>query len=277
MKAQFLRSIAHQISSSNKTALIASSLFAGWLLLVTQDACAQGLIWSLPEEGQSVHFQGEYIQEMFPINSDESESKIIKWIRDLTIKSAGRETAQYNGSEQPCRWIEFEVVTRPSDVEIQPGPGSSRIYKVLVPESRVIGKLKDGDEIAVSFMPIVKGTRRIGDKPAEPIKTKVLQVYPVISLLRHYERLESDSQGAMEVDIPFGIVNASKHKGSFSIESRTSRSINEAEFWRSNEVPFGLAKWTVNIVREQKQDSEARSEFKTVSKITVTMEAQRPE
>ena len=57
---------------------------------------------------------------------------------------------------------------------------------MLIPEARIFGTLinnnsVDADGIPVSFLPIIRGYRKLGNRKEEQIKTKVLQIYPAIS------------------------------------------------------------------------------------------------
>ena len=262
---------------AGRAVVIAFVVCAGWSV---SSANAQGLIWSLPEDGTWVRYEGTYQQ--LEIRPSAIEGNLtINWIRHLTLKSVGEEMAPYNGSEAvPCRWIEIRIVTgRSVEGQLDPGPIGVRIYKVLIPESRVIGKLVDGksidkDTIPVSFIPIVKGYRKTGTDPAVELKAKVLQVYPTISLLRHYKTFQADSNQPEDPQVGVGAVTATKYKGKHELESPITHAIHETELWRSDEVPFGLARWKVKIDREKKANSEPRSAFKTVTTITVDMKAQ---
>jgi hypothetical protein len=180
----------------------------------------------------------------------------------------------------PCRWIELKVVTgKASEAGVDPGPVGARLFKVLVPETRVVGKLSDNDQIPVSFIDIVpgKGYRKIGDGKVQPIQSGALQVYPLIALVMHYQALEAEGSDPVDPQIPIGAVNARQFKASSRVESPTTRTINEAHLWRCDPenaaVPFGLAKWTVKTVREAKDASLPRSEFKAVSEVNVEMSA----
>ena len=233
---------------------------------------ASGLIWSLPEDGAWVRYEGKYVQESL---SDVSEdgSETLEWLRHLTIKSVGREEAEYNDQQEMCRWIEIKVITgKPSEAGINPGPVGARIYKVLVPESRIIGDTKDRDEIVVSMLPIVKGYRRIGEGEVQPINAKALRIFPTISLLMHYTELEvvNESDSA---DIPVGAVDARHVKGTWTMERTDSRTTNVGEIWISDDVPFGLAQWTVKNNRETKDGTDARTEFREATRVSVEMSA----
>jgi hypothetical protein len=232
------------------------------------------LIWSLPADGSWVRYEGEYRETEFRPNAPEGD-EILTWDTHLTIKSVGSEMAEFDGESQPCRWIEFKVVTgKTVEGAIDPGPVGTRIYKVLVPESRITGQVSYGADIPVSFVPIVQGYRQIGGRPLEPITTSVLQIYPVISLLQHYK--PKDIQQVSDQPVPAEValgVNAIQYKASHRMEGPSSRSLNEAELWKSDEVPFGLARWRVRVVRESKDSAAPRSDFKPAAEFTVDMKA----
>jgi len=251
-------------------ARFAGALFV--LLALSQTVQAQGLIWSLPEDGTWVRFEGTY--EQTEINPDAAAGNLaIQWIRHVTIKSVGKEEAEFDGATVPCRWIEIKVVTgTASEQGINPGPVGTRILKALVPESRVTGKVEYGDGILVSYLPIVKGLQKTGDGPVQPMESNVLNIYPLLSPMMHYRTLES-ADADEEVDTPLGKVPARKFTGQLTIESPTIRAESTAEFWASNEVPFGLAKWSVKQTRSRKDRAETRDQFKPKSELTAEMSA----
>ena len=247
-------------------------------LAVSQSASAQGIIWNLPEDGSLVHYEGTYRQIEAQPGSSEGNLEM-EWIRHLTIKSVGKEDAEYRRKTVPCRWIEMKLQTgRVKDGLIATGTVGERIYKVLVPESAVIGQTRDSEGLPVTYLPIVLGFRKTNTKDATPkeITSKVLQIYPIISLVRHYRDMtrgnvpESVLVGQEEVD-------ATKLTGNFEQESLNDRVLHESSLYLSESVPFGLAKWSVKITQEAKGEVEPRSEFQFVSEITVDMTARRIE
>jgi hypothetical protein len=245
----------------------------GWLLPIAP-ASAQGLLWSLPEDGTWVRYYGttKNVQE----RPESSEGALeLSWLSELTIKSVGKETAEYRGAPTECRWIEFKLVNGyQSAAGISPGPYGTRIYKVLVPESRVLGKLVDGDDIPATFIPIIKGYRKLGEQEAQPVKEKVLAVYPILSLFAYYKNFAPAGDGMEDVDLPqLGSVPAKAYKGSKTLEGPVSRSVNEGEIWLSSEVPFGWAKYHVKVVREEKESAAPPDEYKKTAELDVTMEA----
>lgn len=268
------------MSFSRFSAICVAAVWVCFFVAIPR-ASAQGLIWSLPEDGRWVRYEGEYREVEFRPDAPEGD-EILTWDRHLTLNSVGTESAEFEGQQQPCRWIEITVVTgKTIEGAIVPGPVGACIYKVLVPESRITGNLSYGDEIPAAFIPIVKGYRKLGENNVEPIPEGVLQVYPVISLLQHYK--PKDVQQASEQPVDAGVtfrqngtvtpVEAMHYKASNAMESPTSRSTNEAEFWRSDDVPFGLARWRVRILREEKDGLAPRSEFEPASEISVDMKA----
>ncbi len=137
---------------------------AGLVILGSlRSATAQGVILTLPkQDGAWVRFEGTVKQVEF--RPDAAEGDItMEWIQQLTVKSVGTETAAFRGKQVPCRWIEIKVVTgKPSESGIEAGPVGERIYKVLVPEERVVGQLADGGKIPFSFLDVIKGFRKTG-------------------------------------------------------------------------------------------------------------------
>ncbi len=59
---------------------------------------AQGLLWSFPEEGTWARYEGTYRQIKIRPNVAEGNEEL-NWIRELTIKSLGSESAEYQGQE----------------------------------------------------------------------------------------------------------------------------------------------------------------------------------
>lgn len=250
-----------------------------WLLLLgilttATPAFAQGLIWSLPEDGKWIRYEGTY--EQIDTQPESAQGTVtLKWIRQLTIKSVGRTEAEYQGELQPCRWIEIKQVTgKESEAGLDPGPVGTRLYKVLIPEAAVRGTLQDEDGIPVVFLPVVKGYRRIGNEEVapQPIRSGILNVYPLLCMIRHYRELKTEAEGDdPQTGIPF--LKATRLSGETTIESPTLRETHKAELWRTDEVPFGLARWRVRITIEGKDITDPRSAFRTLSTITVDMKA----
>jgi len=251
--------------------LPAIALFA----LSALPAQAQGLIWNLPEDGTWVRYEGSYRQVEAQPGSTEGNLEM-EWIRHLTIKSVGREEADWNGAATMCRWIEIKVETgRVREGVISTGSVGERIYKVLVPEQAIIGSLKDEEGIPVTYLPIAKGWRKTNDRDPAPreITSGTLQVYPVISLLRHYKTMEA-APSQESVQVGQQDVLATKMTGSLELESRTERVVHESTLYRSDAVPFGLARWTVKVTQEEKGGVQERSEFQFVAETSVEMKAQ---
>ena len=237
---------------------------------------AQGLIFSLPQDGTGVEYEGEISYKTVRTDLAEGQETITK-ARELSIKSVGQEQAEWNGQVQPCRWIEIKVNTgNAGEAGIDPGPVGSRIYKVLVPESKVLAASADPDAIPNIMLPIVKGYRRSGEAQVRPIKAEAIAFYPTICHLMHYPDPEvvaaSETPQTKAANMSF---NAKHLKGKVVIERPESRSTNEAHFWVTEEVPFGLARWEVTSTREQKESTTTRDNFSEVSTTTSTMSVRR--
>ena len=70
--------------------------------VLSSSASAQGLIWSLPEDGKWVRFEGTYQQTELRPNSNEGPLQL-EWVQHITIKSVGKEDADFKGQKVPCR------------------------------------------------------------------------------------------------------------------------------------------------------------------------------
>lgn len=247
--------------------------FAIVLLTLLPATCvAQGLIYNLPEPGSYVIYEGDVTQVEARPNTPEG-SEELKWIRRMTITAFGTERATYRGREEDCQWIEIEVTT---GVRTETGPErglvGARVYKVLVPKSAVVGTPRDSRGVHVSMLPIVKGYKRLGQGETKAIRAGALRIYPSISMLAHYR--DPQNAGANDPGVAFGAIQATKYLGSVNMERRTSRTTNSAEYWISKDVPFGLARWKVNVTRDVKGQTDDRAAFKQVSRLTIEMKAQ---
>jgi len=186
-------------------ALACAGFFAGTL---DQAAEAQGLIVRLPKDGAWVRFEGTVKQVEFRPDAPEGDISM-EWIEHLTIKSVGREQALYHGKQVPCRWIEIKAVTgKPSESGVEAGPVGERLYKILVPEERVVGAVADGEKIPFSFLDIIKGFRKIGGTVTPLPLTRgsegAFQAYPLVGPLMHYDTMEATGSAAEEVQVPGG-------------------------------------------------------------------------
>lgn len=252
------------------------TLFSALALLsctAAPSAEAQGLLWSLPADGAWVRYEGTYAQTVRRPNSTAGDLQL-QWTRHLTIKSVGQVEETWRDEVQPCRWIELKVVTgQVKEGLIDAGPGGIRIYKLLVPESAITGNVLDEDGILLAYIPVVRGYRKIGDEDPEPIESGVFQLYPIVSFLQHYRNLATESTEPEQLQLPGGFVGATTWKGSVTLESRTNRSTNEAQLWRSDDVPFGVAKWIVRDVREEKHPTQSRDLFQETMEVSIEMSA----
>lgn len=251
------------------------TVLATWILGLPAPASAQVLIWSLPEdEGAWIRFEGNYKQTRSRPNSN-AGAEVLEWRSEMTISSLGRENAAISeGSEEvPCRWVEFKTETKPAGVDKKAGPADLYVYKVLIPENRVIGKTVDDDTIPVTFLPIAKGYRRVGQRPVEPVTERALAVYPTVALVTYYPDLKADGGADEQLQVGGNAVAAKLFKGTRIIKRGTNRSTNVASLWRSGEVPFGLARYQVTLTIEQKELSASDDEFQRMSLVEVDMAA----
>jgi len=251
-------------------------LIAGGLMWsLSAQANAQGLFWSLPQDGTSIRYEGTLTQVVK--QADAPQDLTIEFRRIVTIKSVGTENAEYQGQDQPCRWLEIKSETgKAAEAVLEEGPGGLRIYKLLVPEVVVQGQVNetaaDGRKIHIAFLPIAKGFRKIGDEAAVPIESGVFEIYPLISLLRYYPELTS-AEAARNLQVPAGNFESTLYQGTMVAESASRRSTNSGEVERSDKVPFGVVKWNVRIVVETKATTDARADFKELLTVTEELEA----
>lgn len=286
-------------------------------LSALQSARAQGLIWQLPKDPKDVNFTVEYkgTYKLYAPTVDKKdfvpETEAYKWTRFITIRSLKQEKGYYLGKEVPCRWLEISVKTGTEDKNlnpaVDPGKAGQRVYKVLVPESRIFGKPKDENNIFVSLLPVAttadgkpRGYRLIGglskEKEAdgtvtpkiigspEALTVPAVQIYPMISLLQHYRNLTEQPDDAEMVSVGRRRAPApnftpetisgdqfTKYTASRKVESRTTRSLNSAVIYQSDRIPTGLLKWTVTIINMKKDTGQTTSEFTNASKIVCDM------
>jgi hypothetical protein len=260
-------------------------------LCAAAPCAAQGLLWSLPPDGAWVQYQGDYTQLVYRPNSTEGDLTL-SWRRNLTIKSVGALDVTIEGEVTPipCRWIEIKVETgQIVEGVIDAGPGGVRIYKLLVREDAIQGQVNrpHGEEGSIfnSYIPLVQGTtmqdgaavavgpgwRKTGDLPAERIEGEVFQLYPSVSLLRHYRDLAAQGN-AQQVNTPsLGNVSATEYSASMEMETSGHRSTNTAEMFRSDDVPFGLLRWTATTVTEKKVTVLPRDMFEETVQISEEM------
>ncbi len=261
------------------TAMFRSALIAAAVCFVAPLASvqAQGLIWKLPEQdGEWIRYEGTVSQ--IEARPESAEGNLtIDWVKHVTIKSVGKEDADYRGETTPCRWIEIKVQTgKTSAAGVNTGSVGERIYKVLVPEKEIIGHWEDDAGLPVTHLPIVKGYRKTNDKDPTPreITTGMLQIYPVVAMIRHYKTMQpGDVEETVRVgqqDVPTKTLS-----GTVELESRRVRVLHETTLYRSEEMPFGLARWTVKMTEEVKGEVDQRSEFQLASEVTVDMTARQ--
>jgi len=244
------------------------------LCLLTRITHAQGIVCQLPEDGTWVKFEGTYAQTEIREDAATGNLEISPWIEHVWIKSVGSEMAEYRGETTACRWIEIKIERgREKDGKIDTGLTGTEIYKVLIPEVAVISDNVDSEGVPVSFLPLVKGFRKVGQAEPKPIVQPALQLYPLGILVGYYRELEQVEE---MVDPEIGLENvksASQWRGSVTTERRSSRTILESTVWKTPDVPFGVARWSAKITREVKDGQALRDEFKPVTEVVIEMKA----
>lgn len=237
-----------------------------------QSVLAQGLIFHLPQDGMAVEYEGILTQ-----GNSADDPAPLTWTCELSIKSVGQEQAEFQGQMQMCRWVEIKTLTGKSGAAgIDPGPVGARIYKVLIPESKVIDDWKDADGIPNDMMPIIRGFRRLGEEAVTEISTPALRFYPTITLLTSYPESETIATSeAPETLLQGESITARHMKGKLVMSSQKSRSTNEGDYWVSKDVPFGLARWVVTVTTEEKDSAAPVAEFRPVTVKKIDMKLRR--
>jgi len=263
---------------SPKVSFMLRLLNIGWfaclLVLAASTAQAEGVIWQLPPDGSWVRLEGTYAQTEVQKDSPTGKLEIAPWIERVWIKSVGEETAEFQGESVPCRWLEIKVERgREREGQIDTGLTGLAIYKVLVPTTKVLFESIDPDGVPVSFLPIVKGYRKLGKAEPKLMTEPALQLYP-LAVLAGYYRDEQIAGTDEDPEAGLGAVKADKLQATVTIERKSSRTIQETTVWRSKDVPFGIARYDAKIVREVKDDHESRDDFKPLTEILISLKAQ---
>ena len=247
-------------------ACAAALLFAPAGLL--PQANAGGLVWNLPEPGTEVRHEGSYVQT---VTRRDKQIETIERRRQIVVRALEAETATVDGEDVPSRWLEIvtETGTR-GERGLETGPAGRVLYKVLVPESGVTGRVQNDQGIPEAFLPVIRGWKQVGDQDPVPFGP-ALRTYPSLTLLTEYEPTELTNQGADSADTPAGRFDGTRYRGKVVEESPRARVTNEGTFLISPDVPFGPAEWEVTLTHEEKDASDARDVFRESSKTVVKM------
>ena len=255
--------LAPTVPSALRVPLAALVLAVG--LSGASPTAAQGLLWSLPEDGTAAIYAGSYSQVIRRTGSTQQDVELT-FNRELRVRSVGTQPIEYGGEQTTGRWIEFEAITRSGEaVAGDDGdvPGRTTIVKLLVPEPFVDGQARDARDIPKTAIPYVKGyVLRDRDEVVELPPNGTYQPFPELTLLRMSRPLAQDGQ---------------RIEAEETIESRTARSELKTELNRDPSAPFGLAGWTVTTKDSRKEFSEPRDSFRETSESTETMELSRVE
>ena len=244
------------------------------ICLIGQTALAQGVVCQLPEDGTWVKFEGTYAHSEIRPDAAINKLEINPWIEHVWIKSVGAEMAEYRGEMTACRWIEIKMERgREKEGKIDTGLTGTVIYKVLIPESAVIVDNVDSEGVPVSFLPLIKGYRKMGKADPKEITEPALQLYPLGILVGYYRELKQVEES---VDPEVGLEDvktASQWQGQVTAERPSSRTLTESTIWKSPSVPFGVARWSAKITREVKDGNAPRDDFKPTSEVAIEMKA----
>ncbi len=246
---------------------------AGIACMLGNVASGQGVVCQLPPDGTWVRFEGTYAQVEIRPETTAGKLEIDPWIEHVTIKSVGKEMAEYRDEQVPCRWIEIKIERgRERDGKVDTGLTGLEIYKVLIPESAVITDNADSQGVPISFIPLVKGFRKVGKAEPKPLTEPALQLYPLGILVGYYRELKVVAED-VDAEVGIGAIKAKQLKGQIKIERPNSRTVQESTIWKSSEVAFGVARWAAKMTRERKDGQSPRDDFKPVSEVTIEMQA----
>ena len=237
---------------------------------VASTADAAGLLWKFPEDGTSATYRGEYKQLVRRTDATQQDVTL-SWARTLTVRVVGTEQAEYMGKPVAARWLEIEQATGELiGGAVQAGPGGRTIVKLLVPESALSGATTDEDGVPQSFIPIIKGWRQIDDRPVEELPAKAYDPSPEMTLLGFPNDLQPS--GETPVQIAGQNADGTTWKGERTTESKWKRAVTKTELTRSDAAPFGSVGWTVEVETFEKQSTQGRGEFETVTDASETMQ-----
>ena len=249
-------------------AACAALLFA--LAPAVHRANAGGLVWSLPETGAVVRHEGTYTQTL---TDRQNQTRTVERRRQITVRALEAETVVVEGEQVPARWLEIVSETgTPGERGLETGPAGRVLYKVLVPESGVIGRVQNDDGIPEAFLPVLRGWKQVGD--GEPVEIRdALRAYPTLTLLKEFEPAEIVEEQPDAADTPAGRFDGTRYRAKVVEESERARVTNEGTFLVSDAVPFGPAQWELTLTRESKDSSDPRDAFRETSKTVVRMSA----
>lgn len=243
------------------------------LTLGASTAHAQGVILRLPADGAWVRYEGSYQQAEIRPETATGKVEIPAWLEHVTLKSVGSEDAEFRGETVKCRWLEVKVERgRESEGKIDTGLTGLEIYKFLVPESAVVADATDAAGVPVSFLPIIKGFRKIGAGEPKPLTEAAVRLYPLAVLLAYVREFNVEEKG-VDPGVGLGAVQADKLVGVLNQERPSSRTQVEAAVWASPDVPFGIAAWSAKITRSVKDDRDARENFRPIAEVIVELKA----
>lgn len=237
-------------------------------------ARADGVIWRLPPDGTWLRMEGTYAQTEIRPETTTGKLEIDPWIERVWIKSVGEEQAEFQGETVACRWLEIKVERgREREGKIDTGLTGLEIYKVLVPTTKVEFEPQDAEGVPVSFLPVIKGYRKLGKAPPKEMSEPALQLYPM-AVLTGYYRAETIVATGEDPEVGIGPIEADKMEARITIERLSGRTIQETTVWRSKDVPFGIARYTAKILRETKDERQSRDQFRPAAEVLVDLRAQ---
>lgn len=246
------------------------AIFAG----ATAAPClAQGVILRLPADGTWVRYEGTYAHTEIRPDTALGKLEIPPWLEHVTIKSVGSVMADYEGESVPCRWIEIKIERgREADGKIAVGKTGLEIYKVLVPEAKIVEDPVVEAGVPIGFVPIVRGARVIGSGEPKPLTEPALKLYPLAMLFTYCRDLKALEEN-VDPGTGLGAISATLLEGSSIQERPGSRTEMSVKVWKSADVPFGVAAWSGRITRSIKDAEQPRDEFKPLTLVDIELKA----
>ncbi len=234
---------------------------------------AQGVILRLPSDGTWVRFEGSYAHTEIRPDTALGKLEIPPWLEHVTIKSVGSVMADYEGESVPCRWIEIKIERgREADGKIAVGKTGLEIYKVLVPEAKVVEDPVVEEGVPIGFLPIVRGVRVIGGGEPRPLAEPALKLYPLAMLFTYCRDLKMLEEN-VDPGTGLGAISSTLMEGTSIQERPGSRTEMTVKVWKSADVPFGVAAWSGRIIRSIKDAEQPREDFKPLTQVDIELKA----
>jgi hypothetical protein len=231
-------------------------LFLGGLLIIAalaQPACAEGLIYQLPDDGAQVRYD-----MAIGLTADGQEQNIKG---SVTVSSVGQMTV----GDEKCRWIEIKMI---STTEGQDRPLTA---KMLIPEMH-IGKGKSPAEH------LIRAWLKEGDAEAHEVTDfKSLEFLPMRTFLAGPLQNPGELE-KIEIDGKLGKLSCAGATGSQDFEFGTAVLSINYENRLHEKAPFGLVATDWKFDVKNNGQSVAKGTFKlTLTDVSTTALSELPD